>query len=293
MTLRILFCAMVALYTIAGATAQQPASPVPETASAPPYQIDVPNIRQGRVGLAHISQELVAEPVGRFLEDDLTFFKVPGNTGWYAFLYAPLTQAPKSYPLTVRIDEEIIEVPVDVTSGGFIQQQVIVVGEGNNLLNRELEDAELQRLQELSTPVTEVVYWQDYGFVHPVDTELTSPFGAQRVFNGLYESLHTGWDYNAPTGKPVAASAPGIVVFAGRLDIRGNYVLIDHGYGIYTGYAHLSVVHVTQGQEIYQGQIVGQVGTTGRSSSAHLHFEMLYRGNWADSADFIALNLPR
>lgn len=291
--MKILVLVVVALCLTAGATAQQSATPTLQATDAVPYQVTVSPIRQGRIGMAHFAEDVTAAPGGQFLDTEVTFFRIPGNTGWYAFLYAPMTQAPRNYPLTVSIADVEIEIPVEITSGGFIQQQVIVVGEGNTLLNREIEDLELEQLYELSKGVTEVVYWQDYGFIHPVDTELTSPFGAQRVFNGLYESLHTGWDYNAPTGKPVVASAPGIAAFAGRLDIRGNYVLIDHGYGLYSGYAHLSVVHVTQGQEIYQGQVVGQVGTTGRSSSAHLHFEMLFRGNWVDSADFIAIDLPR
>jgi murein DD-endopeptidase MepM/ murein hydrolase activator NlpD len=69
-------------------------------------------------------------------------------------------------------------------------------------------------------------------------------------------------------------------------------VLINHGHGIFSGYAHLSVIYVTQGQTLKAGQIIGQVGTTGRSSSPHAHFEMLVNGLWVDSAEFLRLWLP-
>jgi murein DD-endopeptidase MepM/ murein hydrolase activator NlpD len=122
---------------------------------------------------------------------------------------------------------------------------------------------------------------------------LTSPFGAVRVFNNNFNTLHTGWDYQVGVGQPVMATASGVVAFAGPLDIRGNYVLIDHGYGVYSGYAHHSVIYVTQGQPVSAGQIIGQVGTTGRSSSPHAHFEMAVNGYWIDSVDFMKLPLPR
>ena len=88
------------------------------------------------------------------------------------------------------------------------------------------------------------------------------------------------------------ATASGTVAFAEQLDIRGIYVMIDHGYGVYSGYAHMSVLYVTQGQSVKAGQIIGQVGTTGRSSSPHAHFEMIVNGEWIDPTDFLRLPLP-
>jgi hypothetical protein len=253
-------------------------------------------IKQGRVGLIRVVGENVT-PNGTFLDKSLTFFAIDGIDGKFALLTAPISQAPRDYEISVTITttqgNETLVAPVAIESGEFLRQEVIVVGEANNLLNRDIEDAELARIFELSQPITPTVYWQGGGFIPPIDTELTSPFGAVRVFNGLYETLHTGWDYNAPTGKPLKATAGGTVVFAGRMDIRGNYVLIDHGYGVYSGYAHLSVIYVTQGQTLTNGQFVGVVGTTGRSSSAHAHFEMLVNNQWIDSKDFLTMVIPR
>ncbi len=254
-------------------------------------------LKQGRVGLIRVNESASA-PEATFLNRTLSFFQVPPDTiSFYAFITAPLNASQREHYISVTIASgevsETLQVPITITSGGFIQQSVIVVGEANDLLNREIEDEELTRIFELAAPVTHAVYWQGVGFSHPINTELTSPFGAVRLFNGTYETLHTGWDYQAPLGKPMVASSGGQVVFAGRLPIRGNYVLVDHGYGVYSGYAHLSVAHVTQGQIVTARQIIGQVGSTGRSSSAHAHIEFIVNEQWIDSRDFLSFNLPR
>lgn len=251
------------------------------------------NLRQGRVGLVRLVGPYRDLIEARFLDQPVRFFQRRGYEGHFALLTAPLNQTPRVYELIVSWGNENLVAPINIVNGGFIQQDVIVVGRANELLNREIEDAELARLFELAAPFTERTLWSSRGFAPPLNTPLTSPFGAQRLFNGLYETIHTGWDYQATLGLPMAAIASGRVVFAGPLDIRGNYVLIDHGLGVYSGLAHLSVIHVIEGQEVVGGQIIGQVGNTGRSSSAHAHLEMIVNGQWIDSADFLALPLPR
>jgi len=251
------------------------------------------NLRQGRAGLLRLVGPYDAPIEASFLNKPVRFFQRRGYDGHFALLTAPLNQAPRVYELSVSWAGETLLAPINIVNGGFIQQDVIVVGRANELLNRDIEDAELANLFAWAAPFTEQPLWGIYGFTPPLNTELTSPFGAQRLFNGLYETLHTGWDYQATLGLPMSAIASGKVVFAGYTEIRGNYVLIDHGVGVYSGLAHLSVIHVIEGQEVVGGQIIGQVGNTGRSSSAHAHLEMIVNGQWIDSADFLALQLPR
>ena len=76
------------------------------------------------------------------------------------------------------------------------------------------------------------------------------------------------------------------------LDIRGNYVLIDHGLGIYSGYAHFSELYVEVGQRVEAGQIIGLSGNSGRSNGPHLHWEIAIRGQWVDGKAFLDLWLP-
>ncbi len=111
--------------------------------------------------------------------------------------------------------------------------------------------------------------------IWPVHGSVTAGFG-QRMdpFSGE-GAFHAGLDISAPAGTSVEAAADGIVFYAGPDQGYGNEVLIDHGYGIKTKYGHLSRIFVVLGQEVSRGQIIGAVGTTGKSTGPHLHYEVL------------------
>lgn len=255
------------------------------------------SLEQGRVGLIELQspQTLVSAEVNVF-EESIPFFEVFGETSLFAFVSINIYQPIRTYTLSVvattTAGTETLTTDFSVGNGGFIQQDVFIVENTEELLDPSIEEGELAQIFTLADPHTERRLWERTGFNPPIDGELTSPFGAVRVFNGLYQTLHTGWDYRANMGQPMLASASGEIAFAGFLPIRGNYVLIDHGVGVYSGYAHLSVTHVTQGQTIKAGQIIGQVGNTGRSSSAHAHVEFIVNDNWIDSTDFILMYVP-
>jgi murein DD-endopeptidase MepM/ murein hydrolase activator NlpD len=109
-------------------------------------------------------------------------------------------------------------------------------------------------------------------FVRPVPGQSTSIFGTRRVFNGRPRDPHSGLDLRAATGSPVKASGPGRVVLARDLYYSGNTVLIDHGGGLFTIYAHLSEFRVEEGQPAVAGQIIALSGATGRVTGPHLHW---------------------
>ena len=90
----------------------------------------------------------------------------------------------------------------------------------------------------------------------------------------------------------IYAAAPGTVIFAGPLTVRGNAVLIDHGWGVYTGYGHMSQFDVQQGDQVIAGQILGKVGDTGRVNGPHLHFEVLVNGVQVDPLDWLTQEYP-
>ena len=117
----------------------------------------------------------------------------------------------------------------------------------------------------------------------PVDgAHLTSGFGFRMHPILGYSRLHRGVDFGAGMGAPVLAAAGGKVVFAGWHGGHGNYVLIDHGKGLRTAYAHLSRIAVRNGQQLGQGQRVGAVGSTGMSTGPHLHYEVWQNGKAID-----------
>ncbi len=115
-------------------------------------------------------------------------------------------------------------------------------------------------------------------FTYPVTGRLTSPFGNRRdPFTGKL-SFHTGIDIAAQTGTGIKATLDGTVSYTGISPIYGNYIIMSHGGGYQSMYGHLSVVSVKRGQSINQGEIIGRVGNTGRSTGPHLHFSVYKNG---------------
>ncbi len=115
----------------------------------------------------------------------------------------------------------------------------------------------------------------------------SSGFGARvDPFTGRY-AFHPGVDFAGPWGAAVNATAPGVVVFAGNRGGYGNMVEIDHGFGLHTRYGHLSRINVVKGSKIGKGFMVGRVGSTGRSTGPHVHYEVLYNDAVRNPINFI------
>jgi murein DD-endopeptidase MepM/ murein hydrolase activator NlpD len=111
--------------------------------------------------------------------------------------------------------------------------------------------------------------------IWPVEGELTDGFGGRRnPFGGSTSEFHTGQDIATLWGTPVVAAAQGVVVFAGWQNGYGQIVIIDHGNGLTTRYGHLSGIDVEVGQQLARGEQLGRVGSTGRSTGPHLHYEV-------------------
>jgi len=109
-------------------------------------------------------------------------------------------------------------------------------------------------------------------FVRPVPGSATGTFGTRRFFNGAPRAPHPGVDLRAAVGTPVSASGPGRVALAGDLHFSGGTVILDHGGGLFTVYAHLSRIDVSEGEEVAQGARIGLSGATGRVTGPHLHW---------------------
>jgi murein DD-endopeptidase MepM/ murein hydrolase activator NlpD len=112
----------------------------------------------------------------------------------------------------------------------------------------------------------------------PVAGRITSPFGMRRHPILGYTRMHGGVDFGARWGSPIHAASAGVVSFAGRHGGHGNYVRLDHGGGLGTGYAHMSRIAVSPGMHVQAGQVIGYVGSTGLSTGPHLHFEAYRNG---------------
>jgi murein DD-endopeptidase MepM/ murein hydrolase activator NlpD len=112
----------------------------------------------------------------------------------------------------------------------------------------------------------------------PVKGPITAGYGYRKSpFTGQRE-LHEGLDIAAPYGSPIVATADGVVTFAGPLSAYGNVVFVDHGHGFSTFYAHCSSSRVREGQRVRRGDVIAHVGTTGRTTGPHVHYEVHVNG---------------
>ena len=120
-----------------------------------------------------------------------------------------------------------------------------------------------------------------------VDAETRSGFGIRVDPFTRRKAMHTGLDFTPGSDGLAAATGPGSVTFAGRAGAYGNMVEVDHGFGVKTRYAHLAGIEVKLGQQVTQGMVVGRIGSTGRSTGRHLHYEIRVDGVAVDPADFL------
>ncbi len=119
------------------------------------------------------------------------------------------------------------------------------------------------------------------GFIWPLNGGITSYYGER------WGRMHTGIDIDGSTGQPIVASKEGTVIMASSYSGYGNTVIIDHGGGVATLYAHMTDFEVRNGQAVSQGEIVGTVGCTGSCTGDHLHFEVRVNGSPRDPLDFL------
>lgn len=127
----------------------------------------------------------------------------------------------------------------------------------------------------------------------PVDGgRYSADFGVRRFFNGQERNSHAGLDIAVPQGTPVKASANGVVTIVGDYFFNGKTVFVDHGQGLISMYCHLSEIDVVKGQTVSRGEVVGKVGSTGRSTGPHLHWTVSLNNQRVDPAIFIGTFKP-
>lgn len=185
-----------------------------------------------------------------------------------------------------------LTVPIEITNGNYLHQAFNIPESRAHLLDGARENAEYDLLTSVVTQTTPRALWEANGFVYPLTAEITSPFGAFRTLNGFFATRHTGWDLRAAAGTPITPMADGIVAFNGTLDIRGGHLVIDHGYGVFSGYSHLAEMLVDVGETVTVGQVIAMSGGTGRVNGPHLHWEVTVNGQWVDALQFVTLWTP-
>jgi murein DD-endopeptidase MepM/ murein hydrolase activator NlpD len=152
----------------------------------------------------------------------------------------------------------------------------------------ERVNKEARRLTELFQGFRDERLWSG-AFIRPVPGELTVAFGLGRIINGQHRSPHTGVDIRAEEGTPVLACNNGVVVLVDQLFFPGKSVILDHGWGIYSMYFHLSESLGGEGDRISRGAVLGRVGSTGRSTGSHLHWGVRMNGAQVNPLSLLGL----
>jgi len=250
-------------------------------------------IRQGHAGFVTVQGENIADVRAIFQGRLYNFYQQGGR--YVGLLSVEVGTDVGDLPLEVIVRytdgtaEQLTSV-VPVNWGNYASGSVILPSSLFPLLDPEVNRAEDERMTNIISRFTPERYWSG-GFVQPNPGEIVGYFGATRLYNESYWYTHTGLDTAMPEGTPINAAANGRVILAEPLPIRGTYVLIDHGWGVYTGYAHLTQRLVVPGQWVRQGDVIGLSGNTGRSTGPHLHWEVAVGGVWVEPQAFLELGL--
>ena len=162
-----------------------------------------------------------------------------------------------------------------VRSGRFLTQNIVI---SKSLSELKPAPGEQEIVNAFRTAVSGTRFWTE-PFTAPVPGCMTSPFGVRRLHNGKPTGdYHAGLDQRGAAGTPIRAITGGTVRIARMLTLRGGTVAIDHGQGLASIYMHMSAVGAVEGSVVKTGDVIGAVGSTGRSTAPHLHWTLYVHG---------------
>jgi murein DD-endopeptidase MepM/ murein hydrolase activator NlpD len=223
-------------------------------------------------------------------------FYQAANGVWQGLVGIDLLVEPGRHDVALRI------VPVPPANGATIERVYTLSVEHKAYRTRQLTVApryvepppavseriasEAQRQRAIFATATEERLWRG-SWRRPVAGRATSAFGSRSVFNGQPRSPHSGADFRAAEGTPVTAPNVGRVVLTGDTYFSGGSVILDHGWGLYSYFAHLSAILVQEGDLVAPGQVVGHAGATGRVTGPHLHWTLRLNGARVDPLSLI------
>jgi hypothetical protein len=298
LTARALLLGSLAIFSIAAAGVRAlPAAPELQVAIA------ARAVQPGEVLRVEVTCRCDASPVRvRTPAGNIPLFRAsPGDSEdgavrWQALVGLDLETGPGVYPLAVYEPERhtpIRTLDVHVIRKSFPTRQLRVAPSFV-----EPSDADLARIAREAT-VIEALFasvtprlWNG-PFVAPVPARPTSRFGTRSVFNGQPRAPHAGVDFSSAAGAPVVAPGAGRIVLADDLFFTGKTVVIDHGSGLFSLLAHLSIVTAAEDDVVERGVQVGRVGATGRATGPHLHWSIRLNGARVDPLSLLFATSPR
>lgn len=256
--------------------------------SAPAADVRPAQARPGDAVLVTVTGPGSA-PSGALLGRPLHFFAA-GPDRWQALAPLPAEAAAGPAVLSLDADGEQLPAVLEVLPADFRSSTLTVPP-------RFLEPpaSARKRIAADGAALAEA-YGQPFGpprwhgaMARPRDAEASGRFGDQRVYNGKVSGAHWGLDLVGSAGDPIHAAAAGKVVLVRDCYMSGWTTVVWHGAGVYSVYLHQSKVEVKAGQEVWLGQRIGRVGSTGRSTGPHLHWGVKVDGLWVDPDSLVRL----
>lgn len=203
------------------------------------------------------------------------------NGTWYAIVGIALSTEPGTQSLSVDTGSGTSTINFEVNDFKYEEQRIVIADD------RKVNPAQLdmERIKKENVRIAAIKAYRHKtllsdGFQLPLEGILTSPFGLRRFFNDQPRRPHGGIDIAANSGTPIYAPANGLVIDTGDYFFNGNTIFLEHGLGLQTFYAHMSKLHVKKGDEVNTGDLIGEVGETGRVTGPHLHWSVGLNGTW-------------
>ena len=225
---------------------------------------------------------------------DKTIPYTRSGSAWVTVVGVDLDMKPGNHSGQIHVTKngkvEMRSVTLNVKSGNFPIQRLQVAEEyvAPNPANTERALREAKELDAIHNTISGEALWRE-PFVVPIPGGVGSSFGKRRVFNGESRNPHGGSDLKAATGTPIRSANRGRVVVAKDLFFTGNTVIVDHGLGIYTLYAHLSRIDVKESAIVERAQVLGLAGATGRVTGPHLHWGARVQNSRVDPFSLVNL----
>ena len=226
-------------------------------------------------GIAVITLPADAEPATARYRDRKVLVTRNENNDYIAVIGLPLASEPGRHYLKVKnTSGKTQNLGFQVADKAYEEQHITI--KDKRKVNPEKRD--MERITRESKQIKSALrHWSQQdditlAFEKPVEGPTSSPFGLRRFFNEQARNPHSGLDIAAPEGTPIRAPAAGTVIETGDFFFNGKTVLLDHGQGLVTMYCHMNKIDVTPGQSVDSGEILGEVGMTGRVTGPHLHW---------------------
>lgn len=253
-----------------------------------PEQLAVPG------GIIQIPVGKANQPLPEVIFQNERVMVINSKGHWLAIIGIPLESNPGKHKITINYPNEVSQQNFVVAYKKYPAQYITIKNE--RMVSPNPED--LKRIQAERIPINKALgTWTkqtdiETDFIPPVDGRLSSLFGLKRFFNDQPKNPHSGLDIAAPSGTPIVAPASASVIDTGNYYYNGNTVFLDHGQGLISGYFHMTEINVQPGQKVNQGDMLGTVGTTGRVTGPHLHWNVYLNRTKVDPSLFIGKFIP-